>query len=39
MRAMAFNNLGTIQNASLHLHTSTRALDDILEPWAEGGGK
>jgi hypothetical protein len=34
MRAIAFKNLGTIQNASLHLHALTTALDDILEQWA-----
>jgi hypothetical protein len=34
MRAIAFKNLGTIQNASLHLRTLTMALDDILERWA-----
>jgi hypothetical protein len=34
MRAIAFKNLGTIQNASLHLRTLTMSLDDILEQWA-----
>jgi hypothetical protein len=34
MRAIAFKNLGTTQNASLHLRTLTMALDDILKQWA-----
>lgn len=34
MRAIAFKNLGTIQNASLHLRTLTMALDDTLKKWA-----
>jgi hypothetical protein len=35
MRAIAFKNLGTIQNAYLHLRTLTVELDDILKQWAK----
>jgi hypothetical protein len=34
MRAIAFKNLGTIQNSSQHLRILTMELDDILEQWA-----
>ena len=35
MRAIALKNLGTVQNAYLHLRTVTMELDDILEQWAK----
>ncbi len=34
-RAIAFKNLGAIQNASLHLRALTMDLDDILEQWSK----